>query len=160
MKTAITQSQLVRFVNLTRAACYNEELKEEYRKLGKKILKALADLIGLQKGEFDIRWNPGGIACSGDHTLHTDRIYVALHDNIGSGWFYWRTCKGRKDYTGGQNQIVGWTKLTAHGLEPLTNVLKVAQAGQWKDPETGDIVCNINMAIRMAAQAEHDFHTS
>jgi hypothetical protein len=124
MKAKITQSDLVRFVNLTGAACYNHELKEEYRKLGRKILKALAGLMGLKAGEFDIRWNPGGIACSGDHTLHTDKIYVALHDNCGSGWFYWRTCQGRKDYTGGPNQIVNWTTLTAHGLEPLARTLK------------------------------------
>jgi hypothetical protein len=155
----ITQSDLVRFVNLTGSArYYNEERKAEYRKLGKRILKELADLIGLKKGEFDIRWNPGGIACSGDHILHTDKVYVALHDNIGSGWFYWRTCQGRKDYTGGPNQIVAWTKLTAHGLEPLARILKVAQEGQYKDPSSGDIICDINMAIRMAHQAESAFH--
>jgi hypothetical protein len=125
MKPAIPQSDLVRFVNLTRSACYDDELKQEYRKLGRKILKALAGLMGLQKGEFDIRWNPGGIACSGDHVLHTDKIYVALHDNIRLGWFYWRKCNGRKDYTGGVNQIVNWTTLTAHGLEPLAEQLRL-----------------------------------
>jgi hypothetical protein len=36
----ITQSDLVRFVNLTGSArYYNEERKAEYRKLGKRILK-------------------------------------------------------------------------------------------------------------------------
>ena len=117
----ITQSQLVRFVNLTTKSSYNEPLKDEYRKLGKTILKYVAEKLGLKKGEFDIRWNPGGIACSGDHVLHSDNIYIALHDNIGLGWFYWRTCKGRKDYTGGSNQVVPWTKLTAYGLEYLVS---------------------------------------
>ena len=147
----ITQKQINRFVTLTREAVYNEEKKAEYRRLGRKILTEIANLMGLQKGEYDIRWNPGGIACSGDHTLHTDRVYVALHDNLGSGWFYWRTCKGRKDYSGGQNQIVRWDTLQKHGLNSLVEVLKVAQAGQYKDPSTGDIILDINLAIRMAS---------
>lgn len=152
MKT-ISQTDLVRFVNLTKAACYNAELKEEYRTLGKQILQALAKMLGLKKGEYDIRWNAGGIACSGDHTLHTDRFYLAFHDNIGLGWFYWRQCHGRKDYGTGMdcpNQCVPWTKLTAHGVEYLAKQLKIVQDGQWTDPSSGDIIMNINTAIRMA----------
>lgn len=150
----IKQSDLVRFVNLTRSARYNEELKEEFRKLGKRILTELADRMGLKKGEFEIRWNAGGIACSGDHTLHTDKVYVALHDNIDTGWFYWRTCNGRKDYSGGRNRIVYWTKFTGYGLEPLADILKVAQAGQWKDPVSGDILCNDERAVDLATKAQ------
>ena len=149
----ITTTARQNFVTMTRLACYNEEIKAEYKKLGRRILKEIVKELGLQKGEYEIRWNPGGIACSGDHTLHTDKIYVALHDNIGSGWFYWRTCKGRKDYTGGTNQIVYWnpTFMSEEGWKKLIQVLKVAQAGQWKDPSTGDIICDINQAIRLAA---------
>lgn len=152
----VTTNQLKRFVQLTQEAVYDSTglVKEEYRKLGRKILGYIAEQMGLQKGEFEIRWNPGGVACSGDHTLHTDKVYVALHDNIGSGWFFWRTCGGRKDYTGGPNQIVRWDRFVAPGgLEKLISVLKVAQAGQYKDPQTGDIIQNINMAIRMAQAA-------
>jgi len=140
----ITQTHLKRFVQLTRAAVYDQTgdsecgpgyLKEEYRKLGRKILKHIATEMGLNKGEFDIRWNPGGIACSGDHTLHTDKVYVALHDNLGSGWFYWRTVTGRKDYRGGANQIVQFQDFTAPGgLEKLIGALKVAtQAKEFMD---------------------------
>ena len=56
----ITQKQINRFVTLTREAVYNEEKKAEYRRLGRKILTEIANLMGLQKGEYDIRWNPGG----------------------------------------------------------------------------------------------------
>jgi len=115
----LAMTDLVRFVNLSSGSSYNEERKEEYRKLGRKILKSLAEILNLKKGEYDIRWNPGGIAVSGDHTLHTDWFYLALHDNLGSGWFYYRTCKSRKDYCGGPNIIYPWTKFTAHGLEQL-----------------------------------------
>jgi hypothetical protein len=151
----ITTKQLARFVALTRLACYDYHNKEEYKKLGRKILKYIAEQMQLPKESYEIRWNPGGIACSGDHTLHTDRIYVALHDNIGSGWFYWRTVTGRKDYTGGQNQIVRWEKfLQPGGLDKLIGLLKVAQAGAYKDLSTGDIILNVNQAIRMAANAQ------
>jgi len=117
------------FITSMRGAAYNYEVKEEYRKLGRSILRRIAKEMGLQKGEFDIRWNPAGIATPGDHTLHTDKVYLALHDNCGFGWFYWRTVEGRKDYTGGDNQIVRWTEFAAPGgFEKLVKVLKVAQA--------------------------------
>jgi len=119
----ITQSDLVRFVNLTGDAQNDYIDKEEYRKLGRRILKAIVELMGLQKGEFDIRWNAGGQAVSGDHTLHTDWFYLALHDNCSLGWFYFRTCKDRKDYTGGPNRIYNWTTFTAHGLQELVDAI-------------------------------------
>lgn len=94
------------------------------------------------------------MACSGDHTLHTDKVYVALSDNLGMGRFYWRTVTGRKDYTGGANQIVRWDDFCEpEGMGNLIKVLKVAQQGSYKDPQTGDIIMNINQAIRMAAAA-------
>jgi len=157
----ITQKQLRRFVELTKSACYDYaqvsdcglgKLKQEYRNLGRRILKDIAERMGLTKGQYDIRWNPGGIACSGDSTLHTDKVYVALHDNCGSGWFYWRTVKGRRDFTGGPNQIVRWDDFCEpEGMVNLIRVLKVAQQGSFTDPSTGDIILNINQAIRMAA---------
>lgn len=119
----ITQKQLERFIHLTSHSHYNSELKEEYRKLGRKVLKVLAEIMGLQKGEFEIRWNPGGIAVSGDHTLHTDWFYLALHDNLGSSWFYYRTCTSRQDYTGGQNRIIQWNFLKTYGLEELAKAI-------------------------------------
>jgi hypothetical protein len=124
----VTQAHINRFIELTKKASYDYPqdsdlglgtLKKEYRNLGRRILKHIAEELNLAAGSFDIRWNPGGVACSGDHTLHTDTVYLALHDNCGLGWFYWRTCKGRKDYTGGGNQIVRWETLRTHGLAPL-----------------------------------------
>jgi DNA topoisomerase VI subunit B len=120
MKRDITKERIQLFIHLTKAASYNKILKEEFRRLGKKILKELIEIMGLQKGEYDIRWNPGGIACSGDHILHTDWFYLALDD----GWFYYRTCKNRKDYTGGVNRIVHWDFLVNYGLQELSNAIK------------------------------------
>ncbi len=115
----VTKAELGRFVDLTTSASYDERLKNIYHKLGRKLLKRIVEIMGLQKGDYDIRWNPGGIAVSGDHTLHTDWFYLALHDNIGSGWFYYRTVNGRKDFHGGPNIIVSWQTLLEHDLEGL-----------------------------------------
>jgi len=123
----VTQNDLIRFAFLSSNSEYNEERKLEYRNLGRKLLKKIVELMGLQKGEYDISWNPGGIACSGDHMLHTDKVYLALHDNLGSGWFYWRSCVGRRDFSGGTNQIYNWNTLTIYGLELLADTLKKVQ---------------------------------
>lgn len=153
----ISPSELKRFVILTKSACHDYLNKEEYRKLGRKILKYIAEQMGLQKGEFDIRWNPGGDACSGDHTLHTDKIYLALHDNIGLGWFYWRTCCGRKDYTGGHNQVITWNRLIDTGLGPLIEILKVAQKGSITMPN-GDVNFHIVPYLNEAMRTVFRYH--
>ena len=68
------------------------------------MLNALAKALGLARGQYEIRWNPGGIGVSGDDRLHAERLNVAMDDNCGRfGSFYYRSCKGRKDYTGGPN---------------------------------------------------------
>ena len=123
----VTTTKIKNFLTLLRLASYDCGYKQEYKKLGQSILRQLAKDMGLQKGEFDIRWNPGGIAIPGDHTLHTDKVYIAFHDNCRSGWFYWRTCEGRKDYTGGTNQIVVWEDLFNGGWEKLVQTLKQVQ---------------------------------
>lgn len=145
----ITLTELSRFVYFANHSSYDYHNKEEYRKLGRRILKSIAEQMGLAKGEFDIRWNPGGIAVSGDHTLHTDKVYLHLSGEL--SWFYWRTCKGRKDYTGGHNQNVSWTALFRGGLAPLVAVLKMAQKGSVMEPngdENFNIANHINMAMR------------
>jgi hypothetical protein len=125
----LTSKDLVRLATLAGSSEYNEARKKEFQLLGGRTLKELAFRIGLKPEEYDIRWNPGGIAVSGDHILHTDKLYVALHDNCGTGWFYWRTCQGKKDYSGGPNQIVHWNHLATSGLQPLADSLKKIQYG-------------------------------
>jgi len=56
-------------------------------------------------GDADIRFNPGGIAVSGETTLHAGRVYVQFSgDYHGRSGVLVRSCKGRKDYTGGWNR--------------------------------------------------------
>lgn len=85
--------------------------KDAFHRAGKKFLRELAAEIGLNKGEFDIRSNMGGIAVSGEITLHGESIYVQLSESCmhrGTSIMY-RTCNGRKDYSGGTNR---WMKIS------------------------------------------------
>ena len=72
--------------------------------------RALAKDLGLPKGTYTIRSNPGGIAVLGDVYLHHDRFYVNFSgymcENPCGGTGYYRTCNGRKDYTGGYNRDI------------------------------------------------------
>lgn len=86
-------------VRLGRLAPYNEGMKAAFKKESMSFLRSLAKCLQLQKGDYSIRFNPGGIAVSGDATLHHNNFYLTISES-GS---YWRTCKGQKDYTGGQN---------------------------------------------------------
>lgn len=123
----VKASDISRFIVLTREAVYDHTglKKEEYKKLGRKILREIVKMMNLPKGEYEIRWNPGGIACSGDHILHTPWFYLSLDDNIGMGWFYYRSCKGMQDYTGGSNNIVDWREFQKNGLPWLVKKIEM-----------------------------------
>src|SRR3546814_14054234 len=56
---------------------------------------------------FDLRSNQGGIAVSGEITLHHEHVYVQVCQpatGADSGILI-RSCKGRRDYTGGPNNF-------------------------------------------------------
>lgn len=83
---------------------YNETNKDQLHRAGKKALKALAEKLNLPAGGFEVRSNKGGIAVSGEITLHSESLYVQISDSLGRGLqVLFRTCKGMKDYSGGQN---------------------------------------------------------
>lgn len=81
--------------------------KEQFHRQGKSFLKKIAAAIGLPAGSFDIRSNKAGMACSGEVTLHGEHIYIQLSEScMGPGLqALFRTCNGRKDYTGGANNF-------------------------------------------------------
>lgn len=86
-------------ITLARSAQYNEENKLAWKKSALSFLRSIAKELNLAKGDYSIRFNPGGIAVSGDATLHHNRFYLHINDFGG----YWRTCEGQRDYTGGSN---------------------------------------------------------
>jgi|ERR1035437_3504724 hypothetical protein len=75
--------------------------KNTFHHNARRELKALAWRCGLK--EYDLRTNLGGLAVLGETTLHGATVYIQTTQNMG---MLIRSCKGRKDYTGGQNCFV------------------------------------------------------
>lgn len=108
-----------RFVNIASTPVAGDAaLKSEFLRVGKQMAIRLAAAMGLNEDGYDVRVNKAGIAVSGEVTLHTDRHYVQFGQSV-PGSFMVRSCKGRKDYTGGRNHWVRW--------EELRDVGKVAE---------------------------------
>jgi len=85
--------------------------KAKFLRDGKAILRDLAKALGLQEGSYEVRHNAGGPAVSGEAILHGDWIYVQLGQSCHDMGFMWRTCNGRKDYSGNANQWAKWEEL-------------------------------------------------
>lgn len=83
---------------------YNETNKKKFHSQAKKELKAIAKSMGLNPEDYEIRSNAGGIAVSGEVTLHSKWFYVQVSEMMGRPNVLYRTCNGMKDYSGGMNQ--------------------------------------------------------
>lgn len=103
-----------RFVNIaTTPVAYNERAKEEFLRVGRQMAVRLAAALGLNEDHYEVRVNKGGVAVSGEVTLHTDTHYIQFSQSPGilQDGFLVRACKGRKDYVGGRNHFVKWDDL-------------------------------------------------
>lgn len=85
--------------------------KESFHRLARRVAKLVAEAMGLPPGSYDVRSNKAGSACSGEVTLHGERIYIQFGQGVFRDRFMFRSCEGRKDYTGGPNQWMGWREL-------------------------------------------------
>jgi len=91
-----------------RSASYGAHQKQLFHRHARARLKALAVELRFPPGSYDLRSNAGGIAVSGEITLHHDAIYIQVCQPA-TGWdsgIMIRSCKGRRDYTGGANNFV------------------------------------------------------
>jgi hypothetical protein len=86
---------------------YDGEAKRVFHSHARRRLKQLAAALGLPPQSYDLRSNAGGIAVSGEATLHADHLYVqASQPPTGQDTgILFRTCQGRKDYHGGPNNF-------------------------------------------------------
>lgn len=120
----------------------NPELKERFHKVGRQAARCLATMLGLQKGTYDVRSNMGGIAVSGEITLHGERIYVQFAQSAcGPGMgFMFRACLGRKDYTGRCNHWMEWDALARDDswVKEIKRVMETES--NTSTPETGRLV--------------------
>jgi hypothetical protein len=83
-------------------ASYDADQKRLFHSEARRRLLELAAALGLAPDEYDLRSNQGGIAVSGEVTLHGDRLYVqASQPATGSDTgILFRSCEGRRDYGG------------------------------------------------------------
>ena len=121
----MTRKELQTLVSLTGQCSYNEPNKRVFHKLSMRLLRELRKVLGV---DAELRYNPAGIACSGDAVLHSDSVYVSFNADAicGLGILY-RTCKGRKDYTGGQNNFFPISRLTDEGTDGLAQAIRGIQ---------------------------------
>jgi len=86
---------------------YDEPAKRLFHSDARKALKRLADALRLPQGQYDLRSQKGGIAVSGEVTLHSDEVYVQLSlGAMGPGReVMFRKVADRKDYVGDRNHF-------------------------------------------------------
>src|SRR5260370_17811202 len=86
---------------------YDPEVKHRFHIAARAQLRRLATTLGLPPGSFDLRSNLGGIAVSGEITLHHDDVYIQVcqpASGADSGILI-RISQGRRDYTAGPNHL-------------------------------------------------------
>lgn len=98
-----------------KGVAYDEPAKKLFHSDGRKALKRLADALQLTEGSYDLRSNKGGIAVSGEVTLHGEELYVQLSlGSLGRGHeIMFRRVAGRKDYCGDRNHWADIAELMA-----------------------------------------------
>jgi hypothetical protein len=86
---------------------YDADAKRCFHHHARAQLLKLAEALGLEPHEYDLRSNAGGIAVSGEITMHADRLYVQASQSATGAdtGILFRSCEGRRDYTGGRNNF-------------------------------------------------------
>jgi hypothetical protein len=105
---------------------YDPEAKRLFHIHARRQLLALAAALGFAPCAFDLRSNQGGVAVSGEVTLHADRLYVQVSQPAtGSDTgIMFRSCRDRSDYVGGVNNFASLDLL--HQPAALARRIKLA----------------------------------
>jgi hypothetical protein len=64
--------------DFTLPVAYDASRKRRFHRQVRQRLKHLAEELGWPPDSYDLRSNPGGIAVSGEITLHHERVYVQV----------------------------------------------------------------------------------
>jgi len=91
---------------------YNVERKKLFYGEARRALTALADALGYERRDFDLRSNHGGIALSGEATLHSNEVYIQVSCDCRGGRVLFRRCRNRRDYCGDPNHFATIDELT------------------------------------------------
>lgn len=94
-------------MNWFKPCSYDPAQKRSFHATARTRLRRLTAELGLMPGTYDIRSSAGGMAVSGEVTLHGEYLYMQVCQPATS-WdsgILIRSCRGRKDYTGGPNHF-------------------------------------------------------
>jgi hypothetical protein len=90
--------------------------KRAFHRAARAFLQALAADLPLKPAQYDLRRSPGGMAISGEVTLHADHLYVQVTKSRCCDILY-RRCDSREDCHGGSDHCVSFAELLdAHTL--------------------------------------------
>jgi hypothetical protein len=95
------------------SCAYAPEQKQHFHTTASARLRRLATALEFPAASYDLRSNQGGIAVSGEITLHHGQVYVQVCQpatGADSGILI-RICRGRRDYTGGRNHFAPLSRL-------------------------------------------------
>jgi hypothetical protein len=112
--------------DFAKRVAYDPEAKRRFHDHARRQLRALAAALDLAEGDYDLRSNEGGIAVSGEITMHAERLYVQVSQpSTGSNsGILFRSCKDRRDYCGGVNNFAPLDQL--HAPAKLARRIKLA----------------------------------
>ncbi len=156
-------ARLKRLMMSKESGSYNEDFKKRFRSIGKQAMKELALILELK--EFDINFNPGGIAVSGDLTLmgmwsEGNGVYISTNKNFpDTPWVdvLYRHIRHMRDFTGGSNNYFKFSLLddpealrktimrlrngNGHDLivKSLHDVVAECSCGRWSFSVTGPL---------------------
>jgi hypothetical protein len=98
-----------------RGVAYDEAAKALFHADGRRALRRLADALGLAEADYEIRSNKGGVAVSGEITLHGEAVWVSL--GLGALGADHEVCfrgvRGRRDHHGDRNHWASIRELLA-----------------------------------------------
>ena len=119
---------LKHMADLMVAAPYNPSAKRRWLNAARLACKSVAEDLGLAPGTFEVRTCKGGSAVPGEVILHAESVYLCIGTSMPGGELvgYARSCKGRKDYTGGVNRWLS-TRMT---FDKMVQVCREAMAAR------------------------------
>ena len=100
-------------MNWNQPCAYDAAQKKSFHASARARLRRLAVELAMPAGSYDLRSNQGGIAVSGEITLHHEGVYIQVSQSAMGGGMgvLIRTCRGRRDFTGGVNNFATLTML-------------------------------------------------
>lgn len=118
--------------------------KPAFHRRYRQVLESIAADLGLVDGTYEIHSNKGGPGVLGEVILHGETIYIVICKSPpvalpwdppgGEGYsVMYRSCAGRKDYTGGRNRWMPVEMLSQERDRALAN-LRTAMAASERGP--------------------------